>query len=270
MREKKQALGIMKKLSVIVITKNEEKNIRACLESVRQADEIVVVDAESTDRTRAICHEFTDKIYIRAWDGFAAQKQFALDQATHEWVLSLDADERVRPELWQEILILLKGGTDFDGFRIARRSYFMGKWMRYGGWYPGYQVRLFRRNRTGVSSARVHEGFLVEGRIGTLTQDLDHFSHPTLFHSLEKLNRYSTLEALDRLDRKRVRPIHFITHPLSAFLHKFIVQRAFLDGFYGFLLSWISALVKMALYMKIWYHQQLPAETLQQRQKEMV
>ncbi|MBN1543287.1 glycosyltransferase family 2 protein [candidate division KSB1 bacterium] len=259
----------MRKLSVIIIVQNEEENIRACLESVRNAEEIIVVDAESMDRTREICQEYTNKIFVRSWQGFAPQKQFALDQVSHEWVLSLDADERVRPELWQEIAVLVKSDAACDGYRIARRSYFLGKWMRYGGWYPGYQLRLFRRNRTRVHFARVHEGFVVEGLLGTLKNDLDHFSHESLFDSLAKLNRYSSLEALDRLQRKPVHSIDFITHSLGAFLNKYIVQRAFLHGLHGFLLSWVSALVKMVLYMKIWHFQHLPESEQNRLQKEL-
>ncbi len=242
----------MHSLSVAIITFNEEKNIRACLQSISWADEIIVVDGASQDRTTEICLEFTDRIFVRKWPGFAAQKQFALEQCKHNWVLSLDADERIRPELAEEIKNILKSDKGKAGYFVARRSYFLGKWIRHGGWYPGYQLRLFRKSLTHVRHSRVHEGFQVDGQIGTLMHDIDHFSHPSLYNSLEKLNRYSTLEAIDRLQRRKVYWYDFLLHPLSAFLVKYISQKGFLDGMHGFLLSWISAFLKMVMYMKIW------------------
>ena len=242
----------MHSLSIAIITFDEEKNIRACLKSVSWADEIIIVDGESKDRTIEICREFTDRIFVRKWPGFAAQKQFALEQCTHNWVLSLDADERIRPELAREIQDVLNNDTKKAGYLIARRSYFLGQWIRHCGWYPGYQVRLFRKSLTCVSNSRVHEGFVVTGEIGRLAHDIDHFSHPSLHSSLEKLNRYSTLEAIDRLERKKVHWYDFVLHTFSAFLVKYIGQKGFLDGMHGFLLSWISAFLKMVLYMKIW------------------
>jgi glycosyltransferase involved in cell wall biosynthesis len=248
----------------MIITQNEHNNIRECLESVRWADEIVVVDAESSDDTRSICAEYTDRIFVRPWSGFAAQKEFALNQCRSDWVLSLDADERVRPDLREEIQGLLTGTPKEDGYRVARRSYFLGRWIRHCGWYPGYQVRLFRRNRVRMIKSRVHEGFEVQGPMGTLEYDLDHFSHPTLFSSIQKLNRYTSLEALDRLDRRQVHAIDFLTHPLAEFLKKYIRLQGFRDGSHGYLLSWISALVKMVLYMKIWHLQHLPQDRIEE------
>lgn len=244
-------------LSVTIITQNEQHNIRECLKSVLWAQEIIVIDAMSRDKTVEIAREYTDKIVLNKWPGFAKQKQYALDQCTCDWVLSLDADERVRPELAEEIQDILKADTKFDGFQIARRSYFLNKWMKHCGWYPGYQVRLFKKNKTRVSFSRVHEGFLVDGEIGILKNDIDHFSHPSLHNSLEKLNRYSTLEALDRINRKRVKWYHFVLHPISVFLQKYFRQKGFLDGLYGFLLCWISAFLKMVMYMKIWWLQRI-------------
>ncbi len=254
----------MSTCSVMIITQNEQDNIRACLESVSWAEEIVVVDAESRDETRSICAEFTDRIFVRPWPGFAAQKEFALNQCRSDWVLSLDADERVRPDLRQEIQGMLSENAQEDGYRVARRSYFLGRWIGHCGWYPGYQVRLFRRERVRMIKSRVHEGFEVQGHIGTLRGDLDHFSHLTLFSSLQKLNRYTSLEALDRLDRRRVHAIDFLTHPLAEFLKKYIRLQGFRDGSHGYLLSWVSALVKMVLYMKIWHLQRLPQDRIEE------
>ncbi len=253
----------MEKLSVIIITLNESANIRACLESVAWADEIIVVDAESTDATAAICREFTDKVFVRSWPGYAAQKDFALQQCSYPWVLNVDADERVCPELREEIQHILHNGSAKDGYLIPRRSYFLSKWIRHCGWYPGYQLRLFRKEKTQVRQVRVHEGFLAEGKIGKLSGGIDHYSHPSLSQSLAKLDNYSSLEALDRFaDRKQIRWYDFFFHPLGNFLIKYVRQKGFLDGMHGFLLSWISALLKMVLYMKMWRLQNDAASSL--------
>jgi glycosyltransferase involved in cell wall biosynthesis len=257
----------MAKLSIAIITHNEQDNIRACLQSAAWADEIVLVDANSSDKTVEIAREFTGRIFVREWPGFAAQKEFALKQCTSPWILSLDADERIRPELQEEIRRVIDDPAALPGYRIGRRSHFLNKWIRHGGWYPGYQVRLFQKERVTMSHSRVHEGYLIEGQTGTLQGDLDHFSHPSLASSLEKMNRYSTLEALDRLQRKRVHAIDFVTHPFAAFLRKYVAQRGFLDGMHGFILAWVTALLKMALYMKIWHFQRLPAEKLAEWQE---
>lgn len=241
-----------KELSVIIIVQEEEENIRECLESVKWADEIVVVDSHSQDRTVEICKQYTEKIYQQEWQGFAPKKALALKKATKEWVLSIDADERVTPELKAEIEQILTRGKDCDGYYIPRKSYFLGKWMRHCGWYPGYQLKLFKRDKARVSDVHVHEGFLVNGRVGYLKGDIIHLSHPTLKESFEKLNRESSLEALDRVHRKRVRWYHFFAHPLAAFFNKFITKKGFLDGIHGLILSIVAAMVKMALYLKIW------------------
>jgi glycosyltransferase involved in cell wall biosynthesis len=249
----------MARVSIAIITRNEEANLRACLLSASWADEIVVVDAESCDATVAIAREFTDRVYVRPWPGFAAQKEFALKQCTSPWIFSLDADERIRPELRDEIRRLTNDPAAPPGYRVGRRSYFLHKWIRHGGWYPGYQLRLFRKEAVSMIQRRVHEGFAVEGETGTLQGDLDHFSHPSIVSSLDKMNRYSTLEALDRLGRKRVHPPDLLTHPWAAFLRKYIAQGGFRDARHGFVLAWVTALVKMALYMKIYHLQHLPA-----------
>lgn len=247
---------MMNSLSVIIITKNEEHHIADCLDSVSWANEIIVVDAMSTDRTVDICNRFPCHVIQREWTGFAGQKQYALARASHDWVLSMDADERVTPDLAQEIRQLLQSTIPYNGYRVARRAYFLGKWIRHCGWYPGYQVRLFRKSKTHLSKPRVHEGFVVDGPVGNLTHDLIHYSHPTLTASFEKMNRYSGLEAMDRISRKQVKWYHLISHPVSEFLRKYVVKLGFLDGCHGLVLCLVAALNKMVLYMKIWELQQ--------------
>ncbi len=243
----------MEKISVSIITLNEEKNIGDCLKSVNWADEIIVVDGESTDNTVEICKQYTDKIFTKPFVEFSSQKQYALDQCQYPWVLSLDSDERVLPELKEEILeLLVSKEISHQGYYIARRSYFMNKWIKYCGWYPGYQLRLFKRDVTHVSPNRVHEGFIVKGTTAKLKYDIDHYSHPTIESSIKKLNHYTTLEARDRVNKKKVGVHNFIFNPLSAFLIKYVRQQGYRDGMHGFLLSWIASFLKMVLYMKIW------------------
>lgn len=253
----------MDKLSVTIIVQNEEDKITECLESVDWADEIIVVDGGSTDGTVAICESYSCRIFQNPWPGYALQKQFALDRAVHPWVLSLDADERISTPLKAEILSILRNPpADVDGYRIPRLSMFLNRPIRHGGWYPGYQLRLFRKGKTHVHVRRVHEGFIVDGRCSTLNAPILHFTHDSIESSLRRMNTYSTLEALDRFDRhpnRRIRWYHILIHPLSAFVRQYIAKRGFLDGIHGWLLATITAIVKFALYSKIWERQRLSA-----------
>jgi glycosyltransferase involved in cell wall biosynthesis len=240
-------------ISVILITQNQERNIKDCLQSVSWADEIIVVDGGSEDNTIKIAGEFTKKIYANPWPGFAAQKRFALAKVTMPWVLNIDSDERVTPALRDEILALLaRQDISCEGYYIPRLSTFLGKFIYNSGWYPGYQLRLFRRERTGVIEKAVHEGFLVQGEIGYLKNHFLHYTHETLAESFARLNRYSSLEAEDRTQHNKVRWWDFVSHPLSAFFNKFVALKGYRDGMRGFLLAVVTAMVKMALYMKIW------------------
>ena len=243
------------RLSVIIIARDEERNIGPCLDSVLWADEVVVVDAFSQDRTVAVCQEKGVRVFRREWDGFVRQKRFALERAKGPWVLSLDADERVTEGLKQEILsILLSGDATCDGYAIPRRSYFLGKWIKHGGWYPGYQLRLFRKTKVRLPESRVHEGFVVDGRIGHLREDILHNTYPTMGHMLEKIHRYSTWLALDRLEReeKRIRWFDFFIHPVGAFLRKYVSLLGFLDGIHGLILALMDGMGKLALYTTMW------------------
>ena len=153
----------MPRLSVVIVTRNEEDRIRDCLTSVAWADEIVVVDAESDDKTAAIAREFTDHVMLRAWDGFASQKNFGIEQARGEWILSVDADEQVEPALRDEIQSAIGGDPDgCDGYRVARRNIMWGRWIRHGGLYPDWQLRLFRRGRGRFVDLAVHESVRVD------------------------------------------------------------------------------------------------------------
>ena len=241
----------MKTLSVTIITRNEAKNIAACIKSVSWADEILVVDAMSTDATVEIAKSLGAIVYQRKWTNFSDQKSFALSKASQEWVLSLDADERVSPELAEEIQSLLREEPPCDGYEIPRKTFYLGKWIRHCGWYPGYQLRLFQKAKTRLTARKVHEGFEVEGKICQLSGDILHYTAETLDDHFKKLFLYSTLEAEEKSKRRKIYRYDIFLHPMSAFFRKYIAQKGFLDGREGFLLSAMTALGNAMLYLKI-------------------
>lgn len=247
-----------RKLSVTIIAGEAEDEIRGCLESVKWADEIVVVDSHSKDKTAEIAREYTDKVFLKEWEGYAAQKQCALELATNEWVFSLDSDERVSDGLRTEIEDILANGSPHDGYLIPRRNYFLGRWIKYCGWYPGFQLRFFRKGKAKLNHRQIHEAFLVDGPIGYLTHDIIHHTHPTIHETLSKVNEYSTLRAQEKAARKRVTTLDLVLRPLAAFLQFYILKQGFRDGVYGLMVSVIHAITNAQTYMKIWELQNVP------------
>lgn len=241
-----------KKLSVLIITFNEEGNIRDCLESVKWADEIIVVDAESTDSTVEIAKNYTDKIFIRKWEGYSSQRKFSLEKATYDWILSIDADERVTDELKDEIKNILLNESDVNGYYIPRRNYFLDKVIKSCFWYPDYQLRLFRKKFAYIKERKVHEAFEVFGKTDYLNSDLIHLTHRNLQTAFEKINRYSSYQAEEKINDKKVKLNDLILHPLSAFLNHFISRKGYKDGIYGLMVSLIHMMTNMMTYMKIW------------------
>jgi len=240
-------------LSVVIVTHNEEDRIRDCLASVAWADELVVVDAGSDDKTAAIAREFTDRVVLRAWNGFASQKNFGIDAARGEWVLSLDADEQVEPALREEILATLTAPGACDGYRIARRNIMWGRWIRHGGLYPDWQLRLFRRARGRFVDRAVHESIRVEGRVGQLTAPLLHHSYRDVGDFLRRADRYASLAADDWVrGGRRFRRHRLVVAPLFRFLSMYVVRGGFLDGWRGFLLAVLYAYYVLIRSVKIW------------------
>jgi len=240
-------------LAVIVITKNEEQNIDACLESVRWADEIIVVDGGSSDRTVELARSKGAKVFERKWDGYGAAKNFGLSQCTSEWVLWLDADERVTEPLGEEIRTVVRSNSSFNGYEFPRRSNFLGKWIRHCGWYPGYVLRLFRRASGRFTEQRVHERLVVEGSVGRLRNDLLHFTDPSLSHYFEKFNRYTTLAAEELASNDgRFRFSQVLIRPPWVFIRMYFLRAGFLDGFAGFVLCLLSSFYVFVKYAKLW------------------
>ncbi len=243
----------MTALSVTVITWNEEERLRPCLESVSWADEIIVVDAESTDKTVQVAREFTDRIWVRPWPGFADQKNFALEQAVGKWVLSLDADEQVTPELRREIEAVVARGGPTDGYAIPRKNIFWGAWIRHGRLYPDYQLRLFKRGSGRFVERAVHESVEVRGTVGRLQSPLLHQSYRSLEEFLGRSNRYSTLAAEEWIRQgRRVGLADLALRPLGRFLSMYLLHGGFLDGWRGFLLAGLYAHYVFLRTAKVW------------------
>jgi glycosyltransferase involved in cell wall biosynthesis len=242
------------RLSVVVVTHNEEERIRACLESAAWADELIVVDAESTDKTATIARELTDHVIVRAWPGFAAQKNFGLEQAHGDWILALDADEFVSAPLREEIAAILAGSAGHVGYAMPRRNVFWGRWIRHGGLYPDWQLRLFRRGRGRFVERSVHESVTVDGSVGRLTGHLEHRSYRDVADFLERADRYSTLAAHEWLaSGRRPRPLlDLVGRPVGRFLSMFVARAGFLDGWRGFLLAVLYGYYVLMRSAKVW------------------
>ena len=242
------------RLSVVIVTLNEEERIRECLDSVAWADVIVVVDAESTDMTVAIAREATDHVIVRPWPGFHAQKNFGLDRTTGEWILSLDADETVSPELRSEITAILESGGSADGYAVSRHNVFWGRWVRHGGLYPDWQNRLFRRGRGRFSERAVHESVTVDGAVARLRGHLVHRSYRDVADFLARADRYTSLAADEWVAAGRPsRPlVDMVVRPLGRFLQMYVARAGFLDGWRGFLLATLYAYYVLMRSAKIW------------------
>ena len=241
------------RLSVTVITWNEEARLRRCLESVAWANEIVVVDAESSDKTVTTAREFTDHVFLRPWDGFARQKNAALDHASGDWVLSLDADEEVSSELREAIRGVLAAETSADGYAVPRRNIFWGRWVRHGRLYPDWQIRLFRRGAGRFVERDVHESVEVAGTVARLDGALVHESYRDVADFLERTNRYTTLAAEEWVRSGRGIGIPDLTlRPLGRFLSMYVIHAGFLDGWRGFLLATLYAYYVFVRSAKVW------------------
>jgi len=231
------------KLTVTVITRNESANLDAALASVAWADEILVVDSESTDDTTAIARRYTARVETRSWPGYSAQKNYAASRASHDWILSLDADERVTPALAAEIRALLATEPPRRGYRAPRISHYLGRWIRGTDWYPDYQLRLYDRRAAAWNGRRVHESVRLEtGEPGFLTHDLQHYPYRDISHHLATIDRYTTLAAEQMAaDGKRPSIVGIALHPPFAFLRNYILRGGFKNGSAGFVVSVLNS-----------------------------
>jgi glycosyltransferase involved in cell wall biosynthesis len=229
-------------VTVTVITLNEAAHIEACLASVAWADEVLVVDSGSTDDTVRLATGAGARVLLHEWPGYAAQKNWAAGQAAHDWILSIDADERVTPELAAEIRQALAAADPPAGFRLPRLAWHLGRWIRATDWYPDYQLRLYDRRRAAWGSRRVHESVEAAGPVRTLTSDLHHFAYRDLSHHHATMDRYTTLAAIEMFDQGRKASLaDLVIHPPAAFLRNYFLRRGCAAGTPGFIISVMNA-----------------------------
>jgi glycosyltransferase involved in cell wall biosynthesis len=241
------------KLSVTIITKNEAAGLAETLRSVQWADEIVVVDAESTDETVAVARQFTDRVIVRAWPGYAGQKNYAASMAAHDWILSLDADERVTPALAAEIRSTVSAIPSHAAFRMRRVTWHLGRWIRSTDWYPDRQVRLYDRRLAHWTGQYVHEAIASEGSVGQLRGELQHFPYCDIADHLETIDRYTTYAARQMHDAgRRSSLFHLVAHPPLAFLRNYLVRGGIRQGAAGFIVSAMNACYVFLKFAKLW------------------
>ncbi len=246
------------KLSVTVITKNESADIGAALESVKWADEIIVVDSESTDGTVEIARRFTDRVVVRPWPGYVDQKNHAATLASHDWILSLDADERVTPALADEIRATVAAPAH-AAYRFKRVTWHLGRWMRTTDWYPDHQLRLYDRRNAQWTGAYVHEALAVRGSIGELTGEIQHLAYTSIADHLETIDRYSTLAARQMRDGgRRAGFAEIVGHAPLAFLRNYIARGGIRDGIPGLVVSAMNAYYVFLKFAKRWELDQAP------------
>ena len=232
----------MPKVSVTVITKNEAADIGDALASVAWADEVVVVDAESTDETVAIAKRHTDRVVVRPWRGYIDQKNYAASIATYEWILSLDADERVTPALAGDIRSVMTAEPLHAAFRVPRVTWHLGRWIRSTDWYPDYQTRLYDRRRAKWTGRYVHEAVTADGEIGRLRGELQHYAYRNIAEHLETIDRYTTYAARQmHEDGRRAGVLQLVGHPPLAFLRNYVAHGGIRDGVPGLIVSALNS-----------------------------
>lgn len=242
----------MQKNSVTIITLNEESNIRACLESVKWADEILVSDSGSSDKTVQICKEYGAKVFIDQWQGFGKQKNLIAGRARNSWILNIDADERITPDLRKEIEDILNNG-DYEGYFIPRKNFFGDKWIKHCGWHPDYNMRLYRKNKGRFNERDVHEAVKIEGRAGYLKNPMEHYTYKDVSDYLKRMDRYSTLAAEEMSKNGKSTGLSdLIFRPCFTFLKMFFLQKGFLEGYSGVILSGLYAAYTFSKYAKLW------------------
>jgi glycosyltransferase involved in cell wall biosynthesis len=241
-------------VSAIVVCFNQEQNIGNCLESVRWCDEIVVVDSFSTDGTPEICRRYTDRFIQRAWAGYRDQKAYAHSQATKDWVLLVDSDERVTAELQKEIVdALARDNGRYAGYAVPRLVNYLARWWWRGGWYPDYDVRLFRRERATWGGSDPHEKIIVDGPVRRLRHPLQHYSYKNIEDHIERINRFTSISSRElKKEGGRWRLRDALLRPAVRFFRSYVIKRGFMEGFAGFYVALTAAVYVFLKYAKLW------------------
>jgi glycosyltransferase involved in cell wall biosynthesis len=241
----------MVKISATIVTLNEEKNIARAIESLRCCEEVLIVDSGSIDRTKTLAAQRGARVIPHAWPGYAAQKNWAAEQASNDWILSIDADEALSEELEAELLSLKKVGMAADGYSMPRLAQYLGKWIRHSGWYPDRKVRLYDRRKARWVGEYVHESVQVDGTVTGLRSNLLHFTCDSLSAHMKTLDRYTTLAAQEVVAKGKARPAYRLAvDPAWTFLRTYLLQRGFQDGYEGFTIAYMAALYTFLKYAK--------------------
>jgi glycosyltransferase involved in cell wall biosynthesis len=241
------------KVSVTIITQNEADHIEACLASVDWADERLVVDSGSTDDTVERARRAGARVVVRQWPGYAAQKNFAAADAAHDWILSIDADERVSRDLAEEIRKQLATDPQVSGFRMPRVTWHLGRWFRTTDWYPDFQLRLYDRRQARWKSRRVHESVEADGLVRPLTHELQHYAYRDISHHHATMERYTSLAAQEMFESgRRAGWTDVLVHPAAAFLRNYFLRRGCVDGLPGLIVSAMNAHYVFLKFAKLW------------------
>ena len=243
----------MPKISVTIITFNEADHIADAIDSASWADEVIVVDSGSTDATVEIARRKGVAVASRGWTGYVDQKNYAASIAANDWILSLDADERIPPALGAEVRALLQGEPAQRGFRVPRVAFHLGRWIRTTDFYPDYQTRLYDRRAARWQGHYVHESIAVDGPVGHLQSELQHYSFRDLSDHIERIHSYTTLAARQMHEAgRRTSALELLLHPPAAFLRNYILRRGFMDGTAGLVISLMNSYSVMLKFAKLW------------------
>jgi len=243
----------MIKISAVIISFNEERNIERCLRSLDWADEIVLVDSGSTDRTALIARNYTDRVIMHEWEGFVKQKIYATALASNDWVFSIDADEEVSADLKKEIQRIRQSIPSAAAYRMARKMFYLGRWIKHGSWYPDYKVRLFNRKEGYWIGLEVHEFWRTSGRYENLSGDLLHYSYQNLTDHMQKINILTSQAAAEMQQKgKQAKLWNMLINPWAKFLKSYLIQLGFLDGFVGLVIALMGSYYVLLKYLKLW------------------
>ena len=242
------------RISAVVVCYDERDNIEQCLKSLSWADEIVVVDSFSTDGTAELCKKYTNRVYQREWPGYIEQKAYAVSLAKNEWVFSLDSDEVVTDILRDEILTRLSADKDeMNGYYVKRHSFYLGRWINHGGWYPDYKLRLFKKDKVFHGGENPHDRYFVKGMTARLKGEIEHYTYRNISDQLSTIDRFSEIasEGLYRRD-SRFALIKMLFKPPASFLETYVYKLGFLDGLAGFIISVLTSYYVFVKYAKLW------------------
>lgn len=251
------------KISACIITLNEEDRIRDCIASLDFCDEVVLVDSHSTDRTREIAAECGARVIERDWPGCLKQREFSFGAAENDWVLCMDADERISPELKEEIIRLRDAGfVGEKGWKLSRISYYMGRWVKHGTWYPDHVMRLFDRRHAKVAGTEPHDRIEVAGRTGVLKGHLLHYPYRTLAEHYRTMDKYTTIMAQSLHNKgKKASLLHVLLNPWVRFVKYYFLKRGFLDGWQGLVMAYLAAQYVRTKYIKLLVMQRIGEKT---------